>query len=694
MKFLFCALLFVCINMSVTIAQQCGTDILHRQKLATDKEYALAAEQQKQQFPKIVAQQKAARMLGAYYGMQSAVYTIPVVVHVLHNGGAEGTAFNPSTATIQGAINYLNQVYSGTYPGIQGVGETGIRFALATRDPGNNPTTGINRVLVSNTTYVNYGVRLNTANGLTDAQIKNTARWDPGLYYNIWVVNKIDGNAGSGTFVAGYAVFPGLQPAADGTVMLASQMKSDAKTLPHEIGHALNLAHPFGDEADPSGATCPVNVNCDVDGDGVCDTDPITIPAGFVSRIGQTNSCNSSPYNINTEHNFMNYTNQFTLFTAGQLTRMQAAMTLPSRASLAASWAIAPGYPYSFTAPVPPVCVPVTDPVGVSGGYTGILGVAVGERQFSTGLTMTDNGYVNKSGSPLHLIALDPNASYSFTSDLFNNNRAQLAVYIDYDNDGNFNNSTERIFYANDIFSGTLFTKLTASFTVPNSAIANQVLRMRVITELSTAYHSDFYISNGCYNPVYGQAEDYPVIIAAILPVSWKYFNGKRAGEDIVLSWATGMEVNNKRFDIERSTDGTSFRKIGSVPGVGRGSEYSFRDISAKAPVYFYRIAQVDENGLEKKSNVVIVKNESSGHLQMRLTNPFKQHIDLALDAAFSTDATVTVFDINGRQVLSDIIPAGQKTWRINEKIKLKTGVYLLKLTNEGTIYTRKLIRE
>ncbi|RYY23994.1 MAG: T9SS type A sorting domain-containing protein [Chitinophagaceae bacterium] len=696
MKFVINAFSFVCILVSATFAQNCGTDLIHKQKLSTDSAYARAFEEHKKAFPKIVKQQNAARVLGAYYGMQETVYTIPVVVHVLHNGGAEGSPFNPSTSVIQGAINYLNEVYNGTYPGTQGVGETGIQFALATRNPNNQPTNGINRVNVGNSAYINYGVRLNTANGLTDQQLKNITRWDPGLYYNIWVVNKIDGNAGSGTFVAGYALYPGLQPSADGTVMLASQMKSGAKTLPHEIGHALDLAHPFENPDDPTSSTCPVNTDCAVNGDGVCDTDPIVIPAGFTSRIGQTNGCNGgAPYNINTEHNFMNYTNQFTLFTAGQKTRMLAAMTLPSRASLGVSWALAPGYPYSFTSPVPATCTPVTSATGLSGSYTGIIGVGIDNRQFSSGITATDTGYLDKSASPLHLVPLDPNASYSFSADLLNNNDLQLAMFIDYDNDGAFNNSNERVLYGNGIYSDFSFNKVTATFVVPNTAVANRVLRMRVITELSTAYGSGYFINTACYNPVYGQAEDYPVIIAAILPVSWKHFNGKRAGEDVILNWATSAETNNKRFDVERSTDGASFTKIGSLPAHGAGKNYEFRDISAMAAVYFYRIVQVDENDREKRSNTIIVRKEALLVKQtLKATNPFHKYIDLSLDEAFPTNVTIRLFDVNGRQVLADNIPAGQKSWRINEKQKLKPGIYLLKLQSGETILTKKLIRE
>ncbi len=215
----------------------------------------------------------------------AALYTIPVVVHIIHTGAAVGTTYNPTDAQIQSAINYLNQVYEGTLPGIEGVGEIQINFALATRDENCNPTTGITRTDGSGiANYTALGVNANNTTGVDETTIKNLVRWDPYRYYNIWVVNRIDSKDGtSGSFIGGFAYFPGAPPTLDGTILLATQMQTGRKTLPHEIGHAFSLYHPFEGS---SGATCPTNADCANEGDEICDTDPITLPAGFVCRTG------------------------------------------------------------------------------------------------------------------------------------------------------------------------------------------------------------------------------------------------------------------------------------------------------------------------------------------------------------------------------------------------------------------------
>jgi hypothetical protein len=319
---------------------RCGFDEINEKLMKTDPGYAATINANNEFIRNYIATHPPAQAR-----TNSALYTIPVVVHVVHTGGAEGTIYNPTDAQIIGAINYLNSIYDGSDASLfGGVGDMQIQFALAQRDPNCNPTNGINHVDGSSIpNYTAFGVNRNNSNGATEASVKNFVRWDANNYYNIWVVNKIDGADGtSGTFIAGFAYFPGSSASLDGTMMLATQMKAGAKTLPHEIGHALNLYHTF--QGSNNSTTCPVNNNCSFDGDMVCDTDPTPYYSDFLCKTSSINNCTGTWFAINTENNFMGYTNCYTLFTAGQKSRALAAMALPSRVSLANSLAATPTY--------------------------------------------------------------------------------------------------------------------------------------------------------------------------------------------------------------------------------------------------------------------------------------------------------------------------------------------------------------
>lgn len=293
------------------------------------------------------------------------VYTIPVVVHVIHRGEAisTGTTKTPniSDAQIQSAIDNLNAAYSNTstanttYTGVN----TNMQFCLAKRDPSGNPTTGIVRVNGSSVTgYSTYGITDGSCCSGSDNElaVKALSKWDNTKYYNVWVVEEINDNGG-GSGTQGYAYFPGAGSTVDGAVMLynafgydpTGSLKYNLKsytnmnvTPVHEFGHAFNLYHTF--EGDGTGATCPTNTTCSTQGDRVCDTDPhkrsnSDCPTG-------TNTCTGNP-NSNIVHNFMDYSSDAcqTEFKAGQVTRMNATLTSGgSRYSLTQSSGCNPVY--------------------------------------------------------------------------------------------------------------------------------------------------------------------------------------------------------------------------------------------------------------------------------------------------------------------------------------------------------------
>src|SRR5215203_5812713 len=134
-------LLFFCLLAHVYAQPRCGFEIKMEELRKTIPDIDQQANRQVQEF--VASQQKQTNI-------QSTLYYVPVVVHVIHTGGAVGTIYNPGNAVIMNALNYLNAVFDGTWSGaggsILGVGDIQLQFVLATRDPENNPTTGINHI--------------------------------------------------------------------------------------------------------------------------------------------------------------------------------------------------------------------------------------------------------------------------------------------------------------------------------------------------------------------------------------------------------------------------------------------------------------------------------------------------------------------------------------------------------------------
>jgi PKD repeat protein len=235
------------------------------------------------------------------------IYIIPVVFHVVHDNGPE----NISKAQIEDAIRVINDDYrkmsadtSDIIPEFKSIAaDSRIEFRLANLDPNGNCTEGITRTQ-SHLTYT------------AGEEVKAVAlSWPRAMYLNIWVVNSISGSA------AAYAYYPGT--AGDGwdgilcshtyVGSIGTSSQGRARTLSHEIGHYLNLAHPWGSTNDPG-----LPDNCNID-DGISDT-PNTI--GHTSCSLYSETCGS----LDNVQNYMDYSYCGRMFTLGQKDVMRAAL--------------------------------------------------------------------------------------------------------------------------------------------------------------------------------------------------------------------------------------------------------------------------------------------------------------------------------------------------------------------------------
>lgn len=84
------------------------------------------------------------------------------------------------------------------------------------------------------------------------------------------------------------------------------------------------------------------------------------------------------------------------------------------------------------------------------------------------------------------------------------------------------------------------------------------------------------------------------------LPIELLFFRGSRDLESIKLEWMTATEFNNEKFIIERSSDFTSWEKIGEIRGSGNSIspiKYEFVDREPRLGTNYYRMWQFDFDG-------------------------------------------------------------------------------------------------
>ncbi len=224
---------------------------------------------------------------------------IPIVFHVLHQYGNERITYEQ----IEKSVENLNKDYMALNSEINGivaefrdiVGVTNVEFRLAKIDPEGNCTNGV--------VYYDTELTYNASDNL-----KYTIKsWTPESYLNVWTVSSIESGA------AAWSFYPSVSSTFDGVVSIHGYITS-GHTLSHEIGHYLNLKHPWGDSNEPE-----LESNCNTD-DNVADTP---------NTIGTSGSCNLSQETCGSRdnvQNIMDYSTCENMFTIGQTERMRAAL--------------------------------------------------------------------------------------------------------------------------------------------------------------------------------------------------------------------------------------------------------------------------------------------------------------------------------------------------------------------------------
>ena len=179
------------------------------------------------------------------------------------------------------------------------------------------------------------------------------------------------------------------------------------------------------------------------------------------------------------------------------------------------------------------------------------------------------------------------------------------------------------------------------------------------------------------------------------LPVELLFFTAEASDYSVRLSWSTATEENNAYFDIERSIDGIHFEKIGTVQGSGTtyvAQEYSYIDENPVGSTLYYRLKQVDYDGVFQYHNIVAVNFKRSSN-DIDIFSVLGGHqIDVVLTSPNIETLEISIFDINGQLIKSMNYFSNnyRQTIDISE---LQSGVYLLRAIVNGQVYSKTFVK-
>lgn len=190
------------------------------------------------------------------------------------------------------------------------------------------------------------------------------------------------------------------------------------------------------------------------------------------------------------------------------------------------------------------------------------------------------------------------------------------------------------------------------------------------------AYNTTNFVSVGC--------------LIVVLPVHFDFFTAEKKNSNVEVKWSTYSELNNKLFNVERSSDGENFETIGTVVGSGTtvlSQVYNWIDYEPLEGNSYYRLRQVDNNGHSNFSTIVLVSNERINYTLF--PNPCNSEFFNIKCLNFTDGTFYEMFDSNGKKVTEGII---NTTNIIVPTTEVTEGLYFIRVYNGNETLLKSLI--
>lgn len=148
-----------------------------------------------------------------------------------------------------------------------------------------------------------------------------------------------------------------------------------------------------------------------------------------------------------------------------------------------------------------------------------------------------------------------------------------------------------------------------------------------------------------------------------------------------MISWSTAWELNNKGFEIQRSTDALNFETLDFIEGVGNSNtiqSYIYFDRNPKS-INYYRLKQIDFDGKFEYSKIISTKSNIESEVLV-YPNPFESNL------TFSENVTnVKLFNSKGELI--------QEGLNLNVE-NISTGIYYLHIFDRESIVIKKVFKK
>lgn len=174
-------------------------------------------------------------------------------------------------------------------------------------------------------------------------------------------------------------------------------------------------------------------------------------------------------------------------------------------------------------------------------------------------------------------------------------------------------------------------------------------------------------------------------------------FAGKIEGNRVKLNWTTSKEEEPVHFTVEKSSNGSDFSSVATVPGHFNGAEINYYEWSDNhaGQVVYYRVRMKGASG-EKISKIIKLSASKEPFSLVYVPNPFTSKLVAEISAGTAQSLRILLIDNMGRMVRNQQvnIAAGTNTIVMEDVESLPRGLYTLQIRAGDHVVNKKVMKQ
>jgi len=235
------------------------------------------------------------------------------------------------------------------------------------------------------------------------------------------------------------------------------------------------------------------------------------------------------------------------------------------------------------------------------------------------------------------------------------------------------NNNSDSVTIA--LVNRSLSQSKTVVINFPDFLLANQAVTTLTLSNLPVGTetfvsHSNNALQSATISPQNNtlQVTLAPLSITSLLitgnsvalPQNLLSFTASKNDNKVTLNFTTTRELQVASFDVERSLNGSSFTKIGTVTGEGGNGQYAYIDVQPLPSINYYRLKMINQDGGYSYSKIVSIRYDKNASITI-FPNPAKDVVNVQLHMPAGT-ISLQIIDGMGLKVKSMTLKSSGST--------------------------------